>query len=209
MLSGIETLVPGDHSALIYRTRAEQFASVGPFIRIGLLRRERCLYITNDTSVAVVRERLRQALINVEEAEANGSLKITTKNDTYNKHGSFQPEKMVADLQSELEAARASGYSGLRATGEMTWALAAPDSLQQLIGYEVSLHRNFSPYLTGLCQYDESRFDPCILSDIIRVHPKVIVRGQVLQHKYATAPEKFLSGNLPHVGVKDLVMVPD
>ena len=39
----MENLRAGDHAALFYRTRAEQFAVIVPFVTIGLERGERCL----------------------------------------------------------------------------------------------------------------------------------------------------------------------
>ena len=204
MALAIETLRPGDHTALIYRTRAEQFATLCPFIQSGLARRERCLYITNDTSIGVVRERLLKSGIDVAAAESRGALKIATKDDTYQKHGAFEPDKMVADLKAELQDSLRRGFTGLRATGEMTWTLASPDSLSQLIAYEATLHKQFSPFLTGLCQYDETRFEPAILSDIIRIHPKVIVHSKIYQHDYLTPPDRVLAGSLPQIAVSQL-----
>lgn len=122
MEAAIETLRPGDHAAMIYRTRAEQFSVVNPFIQSGLNRGERCQYIASSNSVPLVLEKLSKAGVDVSTAQGRGALVVLSKRETYQKHGIFEPEKMVAELKKEVETALALGFSGLRATGEMTWA---------------------------------------------------------------------------------------
>ena len=199
MVSDIETLQPGDHMALIYRTRAEQFAAICPFVKSGLARRERCLYIANDTSIALVLDKLSKARVDTVAALKNGSLLVGTKKDTFQESGHFEPEKMVARLRQELEEALSLGFSGLRATGEMTWTLEEPAALKRLIEYEGVLHQRFPSQLTGLCQYDETRFSPTILSDVIRIHPKIIVRGRIHQNPFLTDPDRVVSTSMPHL----------
>jgi hypothetical protein len=41
----IEQVGPHDHLCLIHETREEQFAAAIPFVRMGLERGEKCLYI--------------------------------------------------------------------------------------------------------------------------------------------------------------------
>lgn len=156
-------------------------------------------------SVAVVLDRLLQVGIDVPKAIDSGRLVVVTKKDTYEKYGDFQPEQMVGDLKIELEKALLQGFSGLRATGEMTWALDNPKTLQRLVEYEAVLHTRFSPRLTGLCQYDETRFSPGVLSDIIRIHPVLFARGKYLWNKFAAPPEQVRAGTLSKVSVSSLL----
>ena len=55
----------GDHAALFYRSRSEQFAAAIPYIEIGLSRNERCLYIAGDNSVPMVSDAMQAAGIDV------------------------------------------------------------------------------------------------------------------------------------------------
>ena len=206
MVVDVETLRPGDHMDLIYRTRAEQFATICPFIRSGLARRERCLYIANDTSIALVLDKLAKACVDTVAALKNGSLIVATKKDTFQDRGVFEPEKMVTHLRQEVDNALKLGFSGLRATGEMTWTLDAPEALNRLIEYEALLHKRFAKQLTGLCQYDETRFSPEILSEILRIHPKVIVRGRIHENPFLTDADRVVSTALPRVSVNDFIV---
>src|SRR5687767_7768185 len=90
----IEEISPGDHCALFFQTRAEQFSWVCPFIASGLRRNERCLYITYDNSVPMVLSKLSNAGIDVAVAQARSALRILTKEQSYQKHGMFEPARM-------------------------------------------------------------------------------------------------------------------
>jgi hypothetical protein len=179
MISVLEQIEPGDHIALVYRTRAEQLACAIPYIKLGLARNERCLYIADNNSVPAIVQRLAEAGVDVSAEQNRDALRILTKQETYLRHGVFEPEKMIADLEEIIGASLDDGFTGFRASGEMTWALDLPSSFEKLIDYEMNLDADFSSKFTGLCQYDETRFPPQVMSKILAVHPKVI-RGREL-----------------------------
>jgi hypothetical protein len=205
MVADIETIRPGDHMALIYRTRAEQFATVCPFIKSGLDRRERCLYVANDTSVALVLDKLAKSCVDTVSALKSGSLIVATKKDAFEERDSFEPDVMITRIQAEVANAVNLGFSGLRVAGEMTWTIDDRTALKRVVEYECQLHKRFSKQLTGLCQYDETRFSPEILSDVIRLHPKIIVRGRIYENPFLTDPDRVGSPSLPRVSVSDLI----
>ncbi|MES2594199.1 MAG: MEDS domain-containing protein [Verrucomicrobiota bacterium] len=191
----IENLRGGHHAALFYRTRAEQFAVMVPFVAIGLKRGERCLYIAEDNSVALVIAELEKGGVDVSAAQKSGALTISTKSHTYLRHGIFEPEKMASGLADEVQEALRLGYTGLRASGEMAWALSHPTALAQLSDYETRLHAQFPNQLTGICQYDERGFSERVIADMIRIHPFVVARGRLLQnsfHQPGATPETLL-----------------
>ena len=191
------SIQPGDHVALIFKTRNEQFHWVCSYMRDGLERNERCLYIAHENSVPSVLNRLERAGIDTQAAQRRRALEIFTREQSYLKYGIFEPSKMIADLKREVDAAIADGFTGLRASGEMTWALDMPEALGQLREYEMQLHRNFGPRLTGLCQYDQTRFEPQLLSDVIRIHPKLIANGRVLSNPFQRPLAEIEQGTLP------------
>lgn len=180
----MENLRAGDHAALFYKTRAEQFSVMVPFIAIGLKRQERCIYIADDNSVAMVISELEKGGVDVDGAQKSGALTISTKHHTYLQHGIFEPEKMTAGLAEEVKESLRLGYKGLRATGEMTWALTLPSALAQLSDYELKLHKAFPRQLTGMCQYNERGFSEKVIADMIRIHPVVVARGKLLQNRF-------------------------
>ena len=58
LLAALEQLAPRTHLCSIYETPEEHFAVAVPFIKIGLDRGEKCIYIADDGTDAAVRETL-------------------------------------------------------------------------------------------------------------------------------------------------------
>jgi KaiC/GvpD/RAD55 family RecA-like ATPase len=181
----VEEIELGDHAALFYRTKEEQLAAVLPFIAIGLERNEQCLYIAEDHTPAEMRRKFREFGIDVEDAEKKGALNIVTKYETYLKHGAFQPDKMIGDLCEAVQAAVDAGYAGLRAAGELSWALDLPSALAQMVKYEEELEEHYYSKFTALCQYDESRYPSYIVDRMKRLHPVLVCDGKVTRRPSA------------------------
>ena len=184
----METLRPGDHTALFYRTRNEQLAAAIPYIQIGLERNERCLYIAGDTSPGYVIDAMEAEGIDVAGAQREGRLTVATPNETYLRYGVFEPEKMVQGLKQEIESSLSSGFSAFRGTGELGWAAALPSALLRLYEYECSFDANLSPSFVALCQYDETLFSADLISQMLRIHPKVVARGKLAENPFYVGP---------------------
>jgi hypothetical protein len=118
----------------------------------------------------------------VDTAQATGALSVVTKQETYMRHGVFEPVRMIADLQQEVSESLRRGYTAFRATGEMSWALPLPSALARLTEYELDLHEQYPGAFMGLCQYNETSFSNRIISDMVRIHPKVIARGKLFNN---------------------------
>src|SRR5450759_3663477 len=112
LLTALEQLAPPDHHLCsIYETAEEHFAVAIPFIRIGLERGEKAIYIADDGTEALVREAMQADGIDVERAMATGSLVLKTKQDAYLKHGSFDPEWMLTFWTDATDEAMRQGFS--------------------------------------------------------------------------------------------------
>ena len=180
----MERLRPGNHAAFFYRNRSEQFAAVIPYIEIGLRRNERCLYIAGDNSVPMVIDAMEAAGIDVASAQRSGQLKVTTPEQTYLKHGVFEPEKMVEGLKEEIRLSVANGYSAFRSTGELGWATGLPSALLRLYEYETLLDSSFASSLVALCQYNESLFQGDVIAQMLRIHPFVVTRNRLVENPF-------------------------
>src|SRR5258708_39599786 len=94
LLTALGQLGPHDHQSLIYEIPEDRFAVAIPFIRIGLDRGDKCVYIADDGTEAALRDAMSAQGIGVERAIATGSLVLATKDSAFLKHGSFDPEWM-------------------------------------------------------------------------------------------------------------------
>jgi PAS domain S-box-containing protein len=193
LLSALEALLPHAHLCLIYETPDEQRAAVVPFVRLGLERGERCVYVVDETTAATVLDALRNDGVDTTAAQASGALAVLTKRETYLRDGAFDPERMIAYLAESTAAARADGFAALRVTGEMTWALGDTIGADRLVEYEARLN----DFLSGneclaICQYHRSRFPAETIRDVILTHPLVIHGGGVLRNDHYLSPREFL-----------------
>lgn len=181
----LSALKPGDHLCLIYETPEQQFAAAIPFLRDGLAREEQCLYIADERTIGEVREGLRGVGVDVEAEEERGALRIATKRQTYLKDGAFDPEAMVNLLRAATAEAVGRGYTALRATGEMTWALGPELGTDRLLEYETLLNRFFpGSRALAICQYNRRRFGPDIIYGVLRTHPIVILGDRVCHNPH-------------------------
>jgi signal transduction histidine kinase len=195
-----------DHICLIYESQEEQLAMPVPSIRMGLDRGEKCIFIAPEKTVSDVNEALHSIGIDVDEAVNSGRLAVASQEETYLRNGHFEPDKMIRFLADALEPAIASGFSGLRVVGEMTWALGGDLGTGPLIEYEAKLNyfvRDNPVAVT--CQYDRNRFSPEVILNVIRTHPIVIYGNFVCSNPYYVPPEEFLAPNHAETEVKRLL----
>ncbi len=194
LVSAVEQLKVHDHLCLIYETPSEQFAAVIPFIRAGLERGEKCVYIADDNTASVVLDAMRTRGIDVDSAVRSGALAVITKKEAYLREGYFDPDLMIRFLRENVAAAKAQDFKALRATGEMTWALGKETGVERLMEYEAKLNYLFPEYdIVAICQYNRNRFHPEVILDMIRTHPIVIYGNMVCRNMYYVPPDEFLA----------------
>jgi PAS domain S-box-containing protein len=196
-LRTIADLKSGDHRCCIYETEEEHRAVLAPFLRQGLEQHEKVFYIVDARTAEMVLGYLRDDGVDVDSYIQRGQLAMLTRHETYIQDGVFDPTKMIAMLRTETARALDEGYTALRVTGEMTWALRGLPSSERLIEYEIRL----SEFLPGsqclaICQYDRRRFFPDILLDVLRTHPIAVIGTEVYENFYYIPPDQLLSGDL-------------
>lgn len=195
ILPAVARMQPGDHYCGIYRTDEDQRAIIIDFVRDGVARNEKMFYLVNLQTAEQLRATLAAAGIEVDRLIEQGQLVILTAKDSYLRDGQFDPEKMIGLLGEETERALAEGYTAMRATGEMTWALAGEPGSERLVEYESRLNHFFpDSKCYAVCQYDRRRFDSEMLLDILHTHPKVLYGKEGFDNSqmYYVPPELFM-----------------
>jgi PAS domain S-box-containing protein len=188
---------------VIYETREQQSAVAVPFLRIGLERGEKCLYVADENTTANLLDAMRAESVDVDAAVEKGMLTITGKDQAYLRGDNFDPEEMITYWAGNVGEAKAAGYPALRFAGEMTWALGSNPGTERLIEYEVRLNRFFTEYdAVCICQYNNKRFTPEIILQVLRTHPLVIYGGHVCKNPYYIPPDEFLKPNQPEAEVQ-------
>jgi hypothetical protein len=163
----------GDHACLIYATNGELSLAVAEYLADGLDANERCWYAAESSrDLAEVRSALEARGIDVEEAEAHGSLWLITADQLYLGDGSFEPERMLDTIHEAIVRVHSDGLAAFRLAGEMSWALRPRPGTERVIEYEARaeelLRRSDA---TALCLYHRHRMPPELLDGALVVHP--------------------------------------
>ena len=190
----------GDHACPVYQADQDQIDVAVAFLQIGLNRNDRCVFAGARALLPRLEDALTAAGVDVSGALQRGALSLLADDETYLRHGRFDAGEML-DLVAALESqALKSGFSGLRAVGEMSWALAGCTE-RQLLDYEQRVDAFISGRRTlALCQFDRRRFPPTFIHDIIRNHPIVLIGREVFANPYYEAP----GGNGAHASHREL-----
>jgi len=184
----------GDHIVVIYEEPAELLAFAVPFIKEGLAKSERVLYVLDDLSLKVLTDALTAGGVNVSRETERGALVLMNAREYYPLP--LDPMRMWELTRDRIQDALSRGFSGLRLVAEMTWTLKTnlPEAI--LVEYEGLLDDVPGPgTATVACAYRSGRFPPKVLQHVIRTHVKVVAGDQV----YLT-----LSGIFQEVSQEDL-----
>lgn len=171
----------GDHVCTLFSSQEEQLTAAIEYVRQGLARNERCLYVCGEQTPDDFRRELREAGIEVEHEEQRGALILLTKETGHLAGGSFSPRRMISMLQKAVEDALAAGFEGLCAAGDMTWLLDNAPGSEEIVEYEALLNHFYkNNRALGLCQYNRRQLPAAILDHGLATHPTVRVEGPIL-----------------------------
>jgi hypothetical protein len=121
-----------------------------------------------------------------------GQFKVSPANDIYCPDHHFVPDRMLDFLCGSYTRSIAEGYAGSRVSGEMEWSRQSIPGSERLIDFESRINTISAEYpITPICQCDARKFDGATLFKVLKVHPMMIVRGQVVHNPYHIPPEHY------------------
>jgi signal transduction histidine kinase len=189
-------LHPGAHICCLFGSEAEHRALLAPFMRHGLERYEKVLTIVDAHTAEQVLAYLSADGVQVNPFLQNGQLTILDADAFYIRGGVFDPEGMLELLRAETQRAIEGGYSALRVSSEMSWALKGLPGSERLIEYEARLNAFFpGSGCLSLCQYDRRRFDPLVLLDVLETHPLAVIGTEIYDNFYYMPPQELLGAD--------------
>ena len=184
-------IAPGDHICAFYRGPAQRDEVLLPYLREGILAGDKVICVMDDPDVEQVTKPL-SLVLDVEASLSSGQLDLLRSDSAYIPDGTFCLDRMLDFWEAGVGGAvRRSGYSFVRAVGEMTWALRDLPGVEDLVRYEARLNRFLPRYpQVILCLYDLERFtDGQVLMELLRTHPKVLMSGQLLENPWYVEPD--------------------
>jgi hypothetical protein len=180
----------GDHVCSLFFEPEEQLRIVVEYIKSGLSRGERCLFICCEHPAEDLRGALRVAGVNVDQEEKKGALLILSKEEGPLKSGCFAPDEMIDLLATSVEDALRDGFKGLCAAGDMNWAFGDAPGTHRLAEYEAHLNPFYeTSHALGLCLYNLKKVSAQMLEDCLATHRYVRVDGPVLVENPFYEPE--------------------
>jgi len=193
-----EQFPPGVHICQIFSDDDERQAALLQFILSGLRAGESSRCFSDHLTDEAVEEYLFRFGISFQQATQTGALGLAGTDDVYFQDDTFDPDRMLELLRTFHTHSMAQGYSAARVIGEMTPKVQHVPGGSRLLEYEARVSLLLKEYpVTAVCQYDARHFDGATIMDVLRVHPLMVVRGEVVHNPFFVAPDEFVQ-NTPH-----------
>jgi MEDS: MEthanogen/methylotroph, DcmR Sensory domain len=171
----------GDHVCTLFSEPKEQLQAAIEYIKGGLERNERCLYVCGETTPDELRAVLRDSGVDVAAAQKRGALVLITKHEGHLKGGSFSRPQMMSMLETAVSEALRDGFAGLCAAGDMTWLLDEAPGSEAIVEYEAMLNHFYAnSRALGLCQYNRRTMPAAILDHCMATHRHIRIDGPIL-----------------------------
>lgn len=176
-----EKVEAGQHIIYVYKDDAERKKIIAKFLESGLLEGERVLCVSDTVSPDEMSREMAELGVDIESDECS----FLHASAVYTPKGYFSPDEVISVTETFYAQTVKEGYPGARGTGEMTWATKGNVDTKDLLEYECRITSLLEeiPY-TSICQYDAARFNGSIILDMLRVHPVMIVRGQLVKNPF-------------------------
>jgi hypothetical protein len=188
-----ENLDDGMHICTFFRTSAEKYRVLMPFIQEGMEQGDRAFHIVNPSLRSEHSRRIAEAGIDAARAEDEGQMEIIGWDEAYLRGGSFNHRAMLTLLPALLNDGRIRGFPITRFIADMAWVLNEPGALDRLLEYECGV--NLALPKAGdivICSYDLDKFGASIVIDALRTHPIVLIGGIVQRNPFYVPPEVLL-----------------
>lgn len=179
------------HQCLVYEgAPSAHLSSIAAALGQRLQGKNRCLYLNSPPMVAGMRSYLAAAGVDVAREVDEGNLVLSSEQG-HLIDGRFDIDRMIDTLENAVKQAKADGYQGLWATGDMSWEFGSKRDFSKLLEYELRLERLFHKYpsLSGVCQYHRDSLPREAVQQGLSVHRAVFI-NQTLSHlnpQYETA----------------------
>lgn len=128
------------HVCAFFHNRDEEYRVLLPFITEGFEHGDRAFHIVDPDHRPNHMDRLREAGIDTDSAEARGQLTVLRWEDAYLREGHFDQNAMLALIEEVLTAGKREGFPLTRLVANMEWALEDRPGVEDIVEYETRLN---------------------------------------------------------------------
>lgn len=197
LMDHINNIQFGDHLCIIYEHEWEHKTILTPYLKDGLLKKEKVIYINEEHEADIIKQYLTEVGMEVEAYLQTGQLEILSSRETYLTEDRFNPDHMIEMIKSIYSQAIKEGYTGLRISGEMSWFFHNKPGSDRIIEYEAKLNDFFDAHkASAICQYNKTRFQSKLLLDVIKTHPYVILGTEFFENFYYIPTKHFFKNEV-------------
>ena len=166
----------GTHFSQFYETADDLRDCLVPFFLAGLANHEKCIWVTAEPfGIAEAVSALRAAVPDLDARIADGQIEIIDHKDWYLQQGTLSVEAVPKVWTARIDAALATGYAGLRVTGNAAFVDGA--GWQDFMHYEETVHGCFrGRRVVALCSYPIGQCGFGQVLDVIRHHGFAVAR---------------------------------
>ncbi|MHC4664980.1 MAG: PAS domain S-box protein [Planctomycetota bacterium] len=171
----------GTHLCQFYQTKEDLIDILVPYFKAGLQNGEYCMWVTSEPlSAEEAKEALQKQLKELDEYIAKGQIEILDYSQWYTRSGRFNAEEVLRGWAEKEKQALASGFDGLRLTGNTFW-LEQKD-WKDFSDYEAEINRVIGNYrMLAICTYLLDRCTPSEIIDVVGNHEFALIRRE---HKW-------------------------
>lgn len=166
----------GDHICIFYRDEPTLTQMLAHYFAAGIRNNERCFCVQKPEIIPPLLEQMNALGVDTQREIKRGAFDVHTDDEFYFASGHFEPQALIDSLETSVQKAVSSGFSGMRTAGELSWAMEGkhgdPESLcDQIVGYEQLVERSFpGKPVIGVCQYAANLFPSPLLKRVLEAH---------------------------------------
>jgi len=168
----------GTHSCLFYKTKEDLFDILVPYFKAGLESNEFCMWVTSEPlSVEEAEEILRKSVPDFDRYLEKGQVQIIPHSDWYLKDGVFNLQKVLNAWLGRLNQALASGFAGMRVTGNGSGF--EKEVRKEFADYEKDVNEAIGKYqMIAICSYCIDECGAAEVIDIVNCHQSAVIRRE-------------------------------
>ncbi|SFS98229.1 MEDS domain-containing protein [Halostagnicola kamekurae] len=194
--SNVVTAFDTANLAVLFDNREQRLAAAMPFVKSGLERNQRCLYLASESSSDELRSALARFGVD-HESIPDEQFVVETLTEKGRK-SSLDCDGILDFVFEMVEESLNRGFDGLLITAEMSWIHTSNRSIRELLK-AISRFNDSAADLpcVALAQYDMTKFDASDLIDIVHAYSDIVYRGKLRPNSYYTGPEPLLKAEKP------------
>lgn len=166
----------GTHVCVFYETTEDLLETAVSYFEAGLRSNEFCVWaISHPITETVAKDTLRLAVPDLDRHLTAGHIEIVQGTEWYLNNGQFDLDRLVSGWDEKLRGALASGYDGMRASGNAFWFESS--HWKQFCEYEHELNRTIAgKKMIVLCTYALQASRAVDMLDVAHAHQCSITR---------------------------------